>query len=345
MMRKPPKWTQGFVDRHGKPRWYFRRPGFPRVALSGLPWSPGFMADYENALYGQKSAIGATRTPSGSLAALIVLYYDSADFKRLRPSTRATYTNIIERLRAYYGDLPVNKIERKHIKAIVEKRAADTPTAANRILSLFKILMALAVDREWIAHDPTIGIKKTKIKSGGFRAWTEEDIQHFEAKHAVGSRARLALALLIFTAQRRSDVVLMGWQHVRAGRLAMRQQKTGSDFNIPLHPELSTILNATPRGQMTFLVTAQGKPFTPAGFGNWFREMCNRAALPECSAHGLRKAASRRLAEANASAHEIMSVTGHRSLKEVTRYTESANRAGLADTAIGRLAPRSRPKE
>ena len=44
MMRKPPKYCQGFLDRHGSARWYFRRPGFDRAALPGLPWSPEFMA-------------------------------------------------------------------------------------------------------------------------------------------------------------------------------------------------------------------------------------------------------------------------------------------------------------
>ena len=42
-------------------------------------------------------------------------------------------------------------------------------------------------------------------------------------------------------------------------------------------------------GVKTFLVTEYGKPFTPAGFGNWFRQRCDEAGLPQCSAHGLRK--------------------------------------------------------
>lgn len=43
-------YVHGFVDRHGKSRFYFRRPGFKQVALPGLPRSPGFMAAYEAAL-------------------------------------------------------------------------------------------------------------------------------------------------------------------------------------------------------------------------------------------------------------------------------------------------------
>jgi integrase len=61
-------------------------------------------------------------------------------------------------------------------------------------------------------------------------------------------------------------------------------------------------------------VTSFGKPYSPAGFGNWFRELCDEAGCPDISAHGLRKACARRLAELGCSAHEIAAITGHASL-------------------------------
>jgi integrase len=70
---------------------------------------------------------------------------------------------------------------------------------------------------------------------------------------------------------------------------------------------------------MTFLTTRYGRAFTAAGFGNAFREWCNSAGLPGRSAHGLRKATARRLAEAGCSASQIGSITGHKTLKEVSR--------------------------
>jgi integrase/recombinase XerD len=88
---------------------------------------------------------------------------------------------------------------------------------------------------------------------------------------------------------------------------------------------------------MTFLVTEFGRPFTPAGFGNWFRDQCDRANLRHCSAHGLRKATAAALAEAGATAHEIAAVTGHMSLEEIERYTRAARRRKLADAAIAKL--------
>jgi integrase len=96
------------------------------------------------------------------------------------------------------------------------------------------------------ASNPTQGVKRPRIKTEGFRTWTEADIAAFEAVHPVGTRARLALALLLYTAQRRSDVVRLGRQHVRDGVIQVRQQKTGVVLTIPVHPVLAAILEATP---------------------------------------------------------------------------------------------------
>jgi integrase len=63
------------------------------------------------------------------------------------------------------------------------------------------------------AGDPARDIEYIKRKSAGFRTWSEDEIATFEAHHPVGSKTRLALALLLYTAQRRSDVVRMGRQH------------------------------------------------------------------------------------------------------------------------------------
>jgi integrase len=147
---------------------------------------------------------------------------------------------------------------------------------------------------------------------------------------------------LLYTGRRRGDVVRMGPQHVHKGVLTVDQGKTegGEDahLEIPLHPKLREIIDATPiTGRTTFLVTSLGKPYTPAGFGNWFRELCDEADCADVSAHGLRKATARRLAEIGCSAHEIAAITGHASIGEVQRYTKAADRKRLAHSAMSKL--------
>jgi integrase len=91
---------------------------------------------------------------------------------------------------------------------------------------------------------------------------------------------------------------------------------------------------STYRRGKTVQTTGATSPFSPAGFGNYFRDRCNEAGLPRCSAHGLRKAAARRLAEAGCTMHEIAAITGHASLSEVQRYTKAADQKRLALSAM-----------
>ena len=340
MMRKPPKYCQGFIDRHGKPRWYLRRPGFPRVPLPGLPWSPEFMAAYEAACAGEttpKLQLGSSRTVPGSINALVVSYYRSPEYIDLRPVTQTTYRNVIERFRTEHGDKPVARLEREHVKRMMAK-LADRPAAANQWLKVIRILMRHALEAGFRRDNPTFGIRKLKTRSSGYRTWTEDEISRFQEHHEVGTRPRLALDLLLYTGQRRGDVVCIGRQHIRDGVLTIRQSKTGTEVQVPVHQELEAALASVPGNELTFLMTRQGKPFSPAGFTNWFRDCVIEAGLPAgLSPHGLRKAACRRLAEAGCTPHEIMSISGHKNLQEVTVYTAAANRARLAQKAIGSI--------
>ena len=336
-LRKPPRYCQGIEDRHGKFRWYYRRPGFPRIALPGLPWTPEFMAAYEKATNGEKLEIGKSRSAPGTVSALVASFYRTSDFTGLSGSTKPTYRGIIERFRAEHGDKRVAHMEKRHLQKLVSDKAA-TPAAANNMLRMVHLLMRHAVELGWRGDDPTQGVRKMKRKSGGFLTWEEDHIAAFLDHHKPGTRAHLALSLLLYTGQRRSDVVRMGRQHVRNGVLSIVQQKTGQDVHIPLHGRLRAILDALPLDNLSFLVTAQGRPFTPAGFTNWFRDMTREAGLPDgLSPHGLRKATCRRLAEAGCTPHEIMAISGHKSLTEVTRYTVAAGRKDLAKRAIASL--------
>ncbi|MCP4305247.1 MAG: tyrosine-type recombinase/integrase [bacterium] len=347
MKRSLPKYVTTHRDRHGRLRVRFRRKGYDSHYFKNEIGSALFMAEYQACLNGIEAPpleIGRERTRSGTVSALVVAYYRSPEFLGLARTTQATYRGIIERFRLEHGDKRVAKIERQHIKAIVGAKA-ETPAAANNLLRMIRMLMVFAVDIGMRADDPAARLKGFRKTREGFHTWTEDEIAAFEARHPIGTRARLALALLLFTGQRRSDVVRMGWQHVEGDRIRVRQQKTGAVLSIPIHPVLRAILDQTPRKHLTFLTTSFGKPYTPAGFGNWFREQCDAALLEQCSAHGLRKAISRRLAEASATNQEIKSVTGHRTDKEVSRYTAAADQVRLSDRAMTALAGAERERE
>src|SRR5262245_23435073 len=333
---KLPKYVQHWVDDEGRPHAYFRRPGFPRVPLKGLPWSPSFMAAYEAAMSGARIAVGAGRVKPGSVAAGIAEYKDSREFFGSKSAgTQRMRRGILDRFGAAYGERPFALLPSEWIEALLDSKP---PHAARSWLATLRSLCQFARKRGYRRDDPTANIKLRAIKSDGFHTWTEGEIAQFEAHHPVGTKPRLALALLLYTAQRRSDVVRMGRQHIRNGALTVKQQKTGTELPpIPVLPELQAVLNATPSEHLTFLVTATGKPYGGNAFSAQFRKWCDAAGLPQrCKPHGLRKAACRPLAEAGCSGPEIMAISGHATLKELVRYTKAADQAKLARNAMAK---------
>lgn len=327
------RYVQAYADRHGRQRYYYRRPGFPRVALTGEPGSSEFALAYEAAKSKAPRRIGEDRVAYGTFSWLIVQYYDSAAYGVLKDITKRTYRNVLERFRQTFGDDPVRSMTAPRLDALLEATDKNLVT----VRKVLRLILKLAVRRELIKVNPMDGLRLRRKAGQGFRAWAEADIAQYLARWPTGARERLALALLLYTAQRRSDVVTMGRQHVKAGKIRVVQSKGGAHLWIPLHPALAAEIEAAPKDQLTFLQTQYGKPFSAAGFGNWFGERAEMAGCPEgCTAHGLRKAGSRRLAEAGCTPHQIMAITGHKNLSEVTLYTASVDQERLADEAIER---------
>ena len=338
------KYIDRFVDRHGRERFYFRRDRGPRIALPGSPGSPEFMAAYELAANGE-AAEPVVRGPKlrgapGTFDRLAQDYFSAPEFMRLAPSTQRSYRSVIERMviDEKIGHRLVREMRREHVKRMVSKRAA-TPGAANDMLKKLKVILNFAIDNGMRTDNPASRIKK--FAAGEFHTWTDAEIATFEARWPIGTKERTAFALLVFTGQRRSDVVRMTRDDVQDNSIRVTQLKTGAKLWVALHPELAQILADWKVAVGELLRTSFGKPFTSNGFGNFMADKIAAADLPDrCVTHGLRKAAARRLAEAGCSANEIAAITGHATLSEVSRYTKAADQKRLARTAIDRLPGR-----
>ena len=326
-------------DRHGKRRVYFKPARGKLIALPPEEDTAAFIAAYQAAREGSATPppIGASRVAPGTVAALVVLYLQSPEWARQAATTKKSTRRILERLRTEHGHRPAATMQIDQVRALVRKRA-DKPAAANRVLKVLRALMRLAVDSGWRRDDPTREVRPVRYGKTEIPTWSEADIARFLERWPLGTREHLALSLLLYTGQRQADVVGLGPQHVRDGRIELRQSKTGQAVAVPIHPTLAEAIAAHPARHAVYLVTADGRPFTVAGLGNWLREARAKAGMPAgMSPHGLRKAAARRLAEAGCSALQIQAVTGHRSLRELEVYVRQTDRVTLADAAFATL--------
>ena len=115
-------------------------------------------------------------------------------------------------------------------------------------------------------------------------------------------------------------MIRFGRQHVRGGKITFTQHKGRNrkpkKLTLPVLPALQEIIDATPCGDLTYLVNDFARAFTDAGFGNKFRDWCDQAGLHHCSAHGLRKAGATIAANNGATSRQLMSMFGWETLKE-----------------------------
>jgi integrase len=334
-------------DRHGNVRRYVRQRGKPKVRVRGMPGTPEFMTAYQAALSANAATTGEPNrrkpyqhAPVGSFGHTCLAYYASTEFKGLDDKTRHWRRKALDKICVQHGHRSI-AMERKHIRVLRDELGA-TPAAAHQRLRALRALFKWAVEAEMVSNNPTRDIKKAGPPSKRHHSWTVGEIKQFEQRHPIGTKARLAMALLLFAAARREDVIRFGPQHIKDGWLrytqAKNEHRNPNHMEIEVVPELAKIIAATPSGHLTFLVDTRGKPYSVWNFNRTMRKWCKEAGLPEhCVPHGLRYAITTALANAQATTQEIMAITGHRSLAEVERYTKAANKRLLAASGMAKV--------
>ena len=349
-------------DRHGNNRIYYRAKGRPKVRIRGTPWTPSFMAEYE-AAKGEFSPAKVKGIAPGTWRCLCTRYFaECADYLRLDDRTRRVRRGIIEATfdepiapgsPRFFRDIPISKMTANEIEVLRDRKLA-VPEGANNRVKAIRAVFKWAVRKKGADGKPLASHNSARdvpyLKSNnpnGYHTWTVEEVQQYEERHPIGTKARLALAMLLYTGQRRSDVIRFGKQHVKHGALTFTQYKGRNrkphKLVLPVLPVLQNIVEATPCGDMTFLVNDLGRPFTDAGFGNWFRVRCIEAGVPG-RAHGLRKAGATIAANNGATAHQLMAIFGWDTLKMAEQYTRAADQQRLAEAAMHMLDTREQKR-
>jgi integrase len=333
------EWT----DRHGKKRYRFRKKGYPTYHFKAQPGTEEFRVENEAAQNAAPSSAKGKAVIERSLDDLVIRYYSSPAWLRMKPSSQRTYRGIIDRFRertkggTRYGALPVDRMTVASIDAVLGKMA-DTPAAANNLRKALKRLLRYAVKLGWRTDNPA-DLTDAYASGKGWHTWTDDEIEQYRARHPYGTRARLALELALNTAARRCNVAALDRSMLIKGKFHIEHVKGCDPTIVAASPETLKAIEALPvAGFGAFIVTEFGKPFTVAGFGNKFRDWCDQAGLPHCSIHGLRKAQSRRLAESGATQLQGRAITGHKQDRTFAYYAEKADRERLADAAMANLA-------
>lgn len=328
-------------DRHGNVRVYFQKGrGAPKVRLPAKD-DPTFWEAYHAALKSAPMPVRRSTFQRDTFGALIEAYCTSPEFRMLKASTQRVRRRVLDKLKEKHGHKLAADMKPKHVREL--RNEGSTAHASNNRLKFIKTMISWAVENGLLETNPARDVPKLNIRSDGHAPWTDDDIARYRARHASGTKARLALELYLNTGARRADGVTFSRTMIENGALRYRQGKTGKWVITPINKPLADELAQVPSGQVVFLLTEYGKPFTANGFGAWFRKRCNEAGVSGKSVHGLRKSGASLAANEGATAHQIQAFGGWSSLAEAERYTRSADGKRLAGDVV-RLLERKADK-
>lgn len=325
MPRKLPLHVHKQLTRHKKWVFYFRIGKGKRIRLPS-PADPLFKSAYMAALTG--SPVEAPKVHEGTLGWLWERYttesakwagYSAATQKQQRLiMVKVLEKNARHALTAFTQDVIQEGVDKRH----------ETPAAAGNFLKTMKGMFSWAKKMRLVKVDPTVGVEPPGYKTDGFPAWTVDDVKAFRGKHAIGTPERLAMELMLLAGLRRSDVVLVGRQHINGRILSIDTMKTGARVTVELSDDMLKVIEATPRRGLHLVENAHGKPFTKESFGNWFRVKCTEADVTK-SAHGLRKLSATLAAEGGAATHQLLAQYGWSNIATAEIYTKGVDRKRL----------------
>jgi len=357
-------------NRQGDLKVKVRRNG-KTITLHNDPRTAEFFMEYGRAL-GELSSVApiAVDFKKETLAWLIDDYKRSGRFKALAQNTKLVRARVLRQIADEFGDLKYAQMNRFDIEKIrASKLSEGKPHAAEHRRKFLAQVFRHANVTGLISHDPFVGIEKPAdnpaLRSrthtaldgtmySGHWTWTADQVRQFFDYWPHGTSPHICMSLMFYLGVRISDAQKLGPRNEVDDRMVFTtekrvgKQRQGVDMNLPITAPLRDAIEAAREANIVsldnYVLTRFGKPFTQKSISHWFSERASMAGLPrECTAHGVRKALAKILADNGATSSELKATFGWTTSKLADLYTEQANKKDLATSGLERLGNKSVP--
>jgi len=315
------------IERNGKFYWQ------PSTSLRAAGWAPRALSGSMEAAIAEAEKINdqvdawrigqaqVNDVPAvDTLDGLIRSYQHSAEYRKLRPSTRANDYDIqLARLSKWGGKCPITGITRRAVKDLHEKLCLKSEYTANATLRVLRLLFNYAINRGDIQINPAARPGLIDIPPRQ-EVWAADEVPAFISKademglFNVGTAILLAVCL----AQREGDILRLTWEDYQNGAFVIRQSKTGAYICVPALPILKERLNMySNRTGLIVRSDTDNGPYSKNSFVHHFADVRKKVAeeIPAASRvkfMDLRRTAIVRLAEAGCTESQISAVSGHK---------------------------------
>jgi integrase len=319
-----------------------------RIRIHCGPGDDDFQRQYLAARRGEKPELlkaASDYAKPKSIGWLVNSYFEFLESRvkagTTSPKTLKKKKNLLNRLLAH-PDRVMLIPQEKLIE--MQDQMAATPAQADAFIEAVGVMYDWAIKRKKVKSNPARGIERIYEKGGGATPWKAADVKKFFSHHKPGSKAHVAMSILLWTGCRIEDTTILGRGHecVIDGIPALRWQplkKGSSEVSVPLLPPLKEAMRAPKVQGSTYLLGRGGKPYSSGDSASaMFKGWCRDAGLPHLSAHGVRKGLGELLAELGCSQYEIMAIHGHSEAKTSEVYTRRVERWKLALKAMEKVA-------
>ena len=310
---------------------FVRRSRSQSVMMKEAPGTPEFWDHYNHLLKGREP-LPTKRT----FETLILSYYESDAYKKLKPRTKSDYRKYIDHIRAIWGSKDPRKIETEHVYEL-HRANADRWRQANYLVQVMVVLLNHARLIGFLKKEhgnPAKGIPLFKQTSDGWKPWPDDVRAEFEK--VATPRARLVYELCLGTGQRIGDVVKMRWNHIRDGEWDFTQGKTEKPMWIPFTDRLNVYLTTVEKNGLTVITDAAGRPVRYRTVADEMRKVKAKMGHPQAATyvtHGLRKNATIELYQSGCHVEMVKAVTGHSGVEMLKKYGGLIRQRELATRA------------
>ena len=289
----------------GRTYYYFGR-GKGAVRLPDDPNSPEFLAMVADL------ADPKNRRPADTVATLADTYSGSPEFDNLAHETRRVYLGILKRIQSHkIGTMPLEAADdprsRRHFMRW-RNEMRSTPRRADLSMAVLKRLFSFGIDQGLMSYNPVSAVGRLSKGTRAEIVWTDDQIDL-----ALGGFPTIlaqAVALALWTGQRKADILGLRWKDIDGEYIRITQSKTGAKVSIYLTHRLRSILDAIEKVGPLVLTNSLGRPWTSSGFDSSWKKAMASAAITGVTFNDLRGTAENRLRESGCTEAECYSITG-----------------------------------
>lgn len=305
------------ISINGKTKAVIRKQGYPTLCKTfikktdALSWSRRTESEMERGLY-----IDQSKANTVTLDGLLDRYYQYCQTRQLKPlKFILAHSRIIKR---HVGHLTLANISSHHLAAYRDKRLLTVSPATVKIeLGIILRTLKLATS-EWgykLADTPSV--EYPKINNARTRRLAEGEIEQI-LNHISNPEIITIVQLAIETAMRRSEILNICSNHIDWSKhtLKIPNTKTYTARTIPLTNKAVSLLHSMTANPDDKFFSIKADSVSQA-----FKRACDKAKVINLRFHDLRHEATTRFFEYGLNVMEVATITGHKDLKMLKRYT------------------------